>query len=218
MELNSSPLQTPIIMNANKTKHYWLFSIMLLASSCCINVSDSFNEISEDQIRWIPDSTIRSFIMESEHGIKESFVLRTYNDTTITLTDQCDCKTVFRQRNSEYISTLNNYHNFEMEINSLNYVRMDIGINWDQQASWNFSENRNIPHAYTSNDYPNPSDMIFVKNKTINGTKYPEVLVLKFAQEDIDESGITEANFIPKYGIVSYTINNSIKYYRKPMP
>ena len=202
------------------TKLYGLIGVLVfLFSSCCINETDSERLLTKEQANWVPDSSLNSFLMESENGVRESFVLRDYSDTTITLVnEQCNYETVFQQKWSSYQSTFANHHQIEMTLNTLNYARLDIGLNWNQQASWDFTNNENIPHAYTSNDYPNPSSMRFVNNKTINGCLYPKVLALTFADADVSENGIIEADFIPEHGIVHYKLKSGISYYRMPMP
>lgn len=202
------------------TKSYGFIGVLLLLfSSCCVDESDSVRLLTDEQANWIPNSGLKSFLMESECGVKESFVLSEFSDTIISFVDeQCGCTMVFQRKWSSYQSTFANHHQIEMTLNTLNYARLDIGLNWNQQASWDFTNNENIPHAYTSNDYPNPSSMRFVNRKTINGCAYSKVLTLNFAESDVAENGIVEADFIPKQGIVHYKLRTGISYYRKPMP
>jgi hypothetical protein len=191
----------------------------VLVSSCCIGYDDYHKLLTDEQAAWVPDSTLKSFIMENEHGIKESYVLDSFQDTIITMiNDKCDCETVFQRRSAAYISTFNNSHHFEIRLNTINYTDMDIGLNWNQHASWDFDKNEQIPHSYTSNNYPNPTSISIVSDKTIKGLSYPKVMNLKFAPADVEETGIIEADFIPLMGIVHYKLKNGVSYYRKPMP
>lgn len=220
MELNEYLSPTTIIMNClNKSKLTIVVITCIIVSSCCIDYDDYHKLLSNEQAAWVPDSTLRSFIMENEHGMKESYVLDRFQDTIITMkNNKCDSETVFQRRSAAYISTFNNSHHFEIRLNTINYTDMDIGLNWNQHASWDFDKNEQIPHSYTSNDYPNPTVMQIMNNKTINGRSYAKVMNLEFAPADVDEAGIIEADFIPLEGIVHYKLKNGVSYYRNPMP
>jgi len=200
-----------------------MFSVIIMSctvfSSCCIGYDDYHKLLTAEQAAWVPDSSLKSFIMENEYGIKESFVLDRFEDTIVTMNnDKCNSQVVFQRRSAAYISTFTTEHHFELILNTLNFTDLDIGINWKQQASWDFDKNEQIPHSYTSNNYPNPKSISIVSDTTINSQSYPKVMILKFASADVEETGVIEADFIPLQGIVYYKLKNGVSFYRNPMP
>ena len=82
------------------SKSYGLIgAFLLLLSSCCVNETDSERLLSNEQANWVPDSSLTSFLMESESGVRESFVLSEFSDTIISFVDdQCGCNVVFQRK------------------------------------------------------------------------------------------------------------------------